>query len=251
MKKVTTSLFALIGIISLLSLSSCKKIWDEIKHHPNGAADNCRVEKFMTNPFGYSWDTAKIAYNNYGDPVSITYPGFYNTDQAFRYDKSRRLIAYQRGVQAIENGTSKWHKYDYSKPNKIIDTIFSQAHGDLTKSRPESYASFEVRVYELDAYGRIIKDIGDGGPYSLGTFIYTYDNKGNRLQTGITSTDYSDKINIRQTHKVWMLLDHDYSMNQLKWEGTKFNSNKLPVEFDQVAVFNAGFSNLKVVYSCK
>ena len=68
----------------------------------------------------------------------------------------------------------------------------------------------------------------------------------------MTSAAYTDKINIHQTNKVWMLIDYNYSVNQLGWEVAKFNKNDLPEIFnDNIAVFDAIYRKCVVVYSCK
>lgn len=234
----------------LMALSGCKKVLDYVKGHPNGVADRCRVEQLILLPNDYfGQDTVKFIYDDLGNPTNIVYPRWYGGNVAFRYDKAHRLRSYQRSTNSV--GADLWHKYNYVNSTRIIDTIFKNAHGDLTAERPDSYAGIEVRKCELDAYGRIIRvSLADG------TVLYTfeYDNRGNRIipGTGMTSAAYTDKINIHQTNKVWMLIDYNYSVNQLGWEVAKFNKNDLPEVFnDNIALFDAIYRKCVVSYSCK
>lgn len=222
-----------------------------MKNHHNGVADKCSVDQLILFPNEYfGQDTIKFVYNASGNPTNILFPRGYGGNYAFRYDNVQRLRSFQRNTRG-ENGADYWHKYIYVNSTKIIDSIFKNANGDLTKDRPESYGAIEIRICELDAYGRIIKVSLDDG-----TVLYTfeYDNRGNRIipGRGMTSADYTNKINIHQTNKVWMLIDYDYSINQLGWEVEKFNKYNLPEIFNEpISVFNSIFRKCAVTYNCK
>ena len=146
MQKIKTSLFALTGIVSLLALSSCKKIWDEIKQHPNGTADNCRIDKIydvtqiMDDITGDAIDfndTVTFKYDLKGNPVAVNYsssphsPTAYGKDKFFKYDAQNRLSIFLEDIFTHQDNTSSykaalyWHKLVYPTATQIVDSVFS------------------------------------------------------------------------------------------------------------------------------
>ncbi|MFT3704526.1 MAG: hypothetical protein QM802_19315 [Agriterribacter sp.] len=269
MKKITTFLFALVGTVSLLTLSSCKKIWDEIKHHPDGAADNCKVDKVSFKWYDLEdngrtvYDTAAISYNSSGDPITILYASGGKTaseynNKAFKYDNQHRLVAYlEAAIPSFVYGTF-WHRYTYIGTNTIVDTLFIYANGDFfSRDRPiyvpgETEFHTEVYKYTLDSYGRIIKAESPGNVITS----YTYNSSGNLVLPGVT---YTDKTNIKQTHKTWMLITKDYSLNAPTGQATQYNTNKLPVKANDIDFFPIGYwdaaslgsRDVRISYICK
>ena len=279
MQKIATSLFALTGIISLLVLSSCKKIWDEIKQHPNGTADNCRIEqitfKWMhtVDPefpatYTYLTDTARFTYNVKGNPTSMKFastPVFhydaYPSDCFFKYDNQNRLVVflehgsvneYSEDDNQFWDGALFWHKYTHVNAKLIIDSTFMYASGQLSKSNTPIYPS-EARVtrFELDDYGRVISET-----LFNETKAYTYDQSGNLVKPGVT---YTSKKNIKQTNKGWMFIARDYSVNTPVGDASQYNSNNLPVIFNKLipgildpTVFDLQPNEkVRVSYQCK
>lgn len=260
MKKFTTFLFALIGTTALLSLSSCKKIWDEIKKYPDGAADNCRVTLIASKEY---WDevihdTARFVYNSYGDPVrinrSVSRLDAYTSDRAFVYDNQHRLVAFIDDIQS-NSGQSHdlnvglfWHTYTYTGASKIIDSLFVYPSGDYTASfRPTSYDHVEVSTLTLDNWGRVVKETYPGG----NEHVYNYDTNGNLIGSGVS---YTNKTNILQTHKTWMLINRNYSINQPEGQVKQYNGNKLPytfIEYSQIYFAGFYFTSGTITYSCK
>src|SRR6185312_15453922 len=122
MKKLSNIALVLVGAFSLFALSSCKKIWDQIKEHPDGAADNCRIDKISFllqddngNPEIIA-DTAKVTYNSHGDPTTVIYSTPYgivtgSPNKGFKYNSQHQLTGYFE--EATEQMTSglRWHKY--------------------------------------------------------------------------------------------------------------------------------------------
>jgi hypothetical protein len=245
--------------ISLLFLPGCKKVLDYISHNPNGTAANCRIEMITSNYVIPAedyifYDTARFAYNADDNPVSIeyTYPGVvYTYNRAFTYDQNKRLRTYIHHYGSPKEYVLFWHKYEYVNNNLIIDTTFQYAYGDFTvQDRPDSYDHFDITRYELDNYGRVIKEQGPGARANL---TFTYDSNGNLIRPGVT---YSNKTNIRQTSKVWMFLDRDYSINSPEGAASKFNHSKLPVKLNEMPfVFYDDeafpFKDIVVSYKCK
>jgi YD repeat-containing protein len=268
MKKCTRSIVALLGLMSLLSMQSCKKIWDEIKHHPNGTADNCRIEKIYTvtplnddqgNPYDFK-DTITFTYDVKGNPVTIRYASspfgwdVYGRNRRFIYDAQNRLSVYLENIgQALGDDSSYksaglWHKYVYPNATQVVDSVFSYTDGDIaTGSSPLNYSGLDVQTYNLDSYGRIISWSDQFGH----SVTYTYDSNGNLVRPGVT---YSNKTNIYQTNKTWMFLAKDYSVNSANGVATQFNANKLPVNINtnMLPLFLYDYdTNIVVTYQCK
>lgn len=261
MKKFTISLFAFTAMIALLSLSSCKKIWDYVKHHPDAATDSCRVASVTFNwsindgnplpPVVY--DTATISYNAQGNPTWIhflsttTYNDLISADKGFAYDNQNRLRVYIEYAHDDLLSCFYWHKYTYTNSTTVIDTTYFDCHGDINYNdgTPGLYVSLSVTTYTLDSYGRIIQSAGPGG-----TATFSYDTGGNLVKPGVT---YTDKVNINQTNKVWMFIANDFSLNQADGDATQFNSNDLPTAFNTLSIFTfpeGSPKDIKVNYLC-
>jgi hypothetical protein len=268
MKKITTFLVALTGAVSLLSLSSCKKILDEIKHHPNGTADNCRIDKIYSltqivddtgTPSDLN-DTVSFIYDLKGNPVAVNYKSSpytidsYGRNKIFTYDAQNRLYLFLDNITTFQDELSSykhalnWHKFTYPNATQVVDSIFTYTEGDIsTNSRPEYFSGSEVQKYTLDSYGRIISWSDQYGHSAN----YSYNSNGNLILTGVT---YTNKTSIYQTHKTWMFLARDYSVNIADGIATQFNSNKLPVKFNnnKLPLFFYDFDkNITVMYQCK
>ena len=254
MKKITMLSIAIIGTFTLFAISSCKKVWDEIKHHPDGAADNCRITQITDTWFTETeqiYDTARFVYNNHGDPARVfrtsTYD-IYITDEAFVHDNQHRLIAFITQIPDHDlNSGIIWHTYTYIGSTKVIDTTFVYPNGDYTVNyRPTSYSSISVSTLTLDNIGRVIKEKNADGE-----FVFNYDGSGNLIKPGVT---YTNKKNIRQTSKTWMLIDRNYSINQPNGDAVQYNSNNLPVKFNdnyRVQLEQYDYFRGIVTYDCK
>ena len=246
----------------LLVLPGCKKLLDYITPRPDDKANNCRIEKVtsnFTNPNlpGESlfFDTAWFAYNAHGNPVSIKYvfpdDEIFTNDKAFKYDHHNRLSVYLDGVPNNLIALF-WHKYTYIGDYIIIDSTFEYAQGDWSVNDVPDDAEdalMSITRYELDYLGRVIKETG--GFYDE-NITYTYDSNGNLVKPGV---NYSNKINLRRTNKVWMFLDRDYSLNSPVGDASQYNGEKLPVKLNEMPQFiydaDFGFNDIVVKYKCK
>ena len=271
MKKI---IFLLLNIWGLISFSSCRKIWDYVKHDAgNGTATNCSVDQVS---FWYTddgrdttlYDTAKVKYNILRDPVTLSYTsGGLNrnhwNNKAFKYDKRRRLVSYLDGATPGFDFGTYWNNYYYINDTLIIDSVFQNAHGDFFKqNRPTMITEGDgptlvwAKIIKLDSYGRIIEVNEDGA-----IAYYTYTAQGNRQQNGYP--EYTTMLNIKQTHRTWMFIAEDYSVNTpVSLSGPQsFNSQKLPTGngFD-VDFFTIGSwylvnedigRDLKISYICR
>lgn len=249
--------------LSLSFLSGCRKVLDYIISKPGGIAKNCDIQMVTSNYVndcddGNNFsDTAWFSYNPQGDPVSIIYAvsRFYECfsypeDKFFKYDYSNKLVLYLNNAFASGKAALYWHKYSYVNSHLITDSTFEYAAGDwFINDQPQYFARVDVTTFELDHFGRVIREVG--GVNNINA-TYIYDSNGNLVKPGVT---YTNKTNIRQTNKVWMFLDRDYSINSPVGEASQFNQSGLPVKLNQMPHFiysyDVGFNNMVVSYTCK
>lgn len=213
-------------IVFCVLFFSCSKLGDFLHDHPDADIRHCSIQKFYTTSDIHPGPReAVFAYNKWGDPVSITVnnPGTGNPNRLFVYDKWRRLTDY---IGAYTNGSNEfWQRLVYDAQGTVIrDTVF--IFGD-----PVDYdhANSYVNSYEYDDHKRIIKvtkRFALGSTYPTEIFHYTYDGNGNLVNPGDV---YDNEINFHRTHKIWMFLDRDYSVNN-PFTADTYNSNHLPTK---------------------
>ncbi len=282
MKKIVLPLVYFALCFSLLSIEGCKKVWDYYKHHHDKPATNCRIDHIIfpfdktifgsTNPFT---DTLNITYNNAGNPVKISYAyskiqleaqSTWTREKRFRYDDKNRLKVYLYGLSSYtmtsdNPQTLLWHHITYINDHLVRDSIYEFAGGQyLIHDKPDDADSYYHGTFEyvLDNFGRIIKatDIETNSSDSnQGIVYYNYDAKGNLIRPGVT---YTNKLNIKQTNKVWQFLSKDYSFNAPEGEATEYDENRLPVSFKNDTPFffpaesYTPYNELsRVYYECK
>ncbi|HRN55599.1 MAG TPA: RHS repeat protein [Agriterribacter sp.] len=241
--------------------TGCKKVLDYVAHHSDGLASQCRIEGFTGSFKTYEVDgseegvlvpdTVRFFYNAQGNPVKVEHTfsktiwAISSLDAAFRYDQNGRLTAFLTGVSPIANYADEWHSYTYVNSHLIIDTVFYYASDDWTiKDRPDFYSHYFVDTYELDTFGRIIKVTTSHGNIST----YSYDQNGNLIKPGVT---YTNKTNMRQTNKVWMFVDKDYSVNSPQSAASQYNQHKLPVKLNFFPMLGPQLQDIIVNYKCK
>ena len=267
MKKTTPLACVIAAGFSLLLLSGCKKLLDYITPGPDDKSQHCRIERVTSNFMdtygneeGVFKDTAWFAYNAQGNPISIKHrysamsDAIYTLDMKFKYDHKKRLVVFLENANVADDVNVFaffWHKYTYVGDYLIIDSTFTYASGNWNVSdRPELFdevGSPRVTVYELDFLGRVKTE------KSLGVnLLYNYDANGNLVNPGVS---YSNKINIRQTNKVWMFISRDYSINSPAGDASQYNGERLPVKLNAMPYFIGGFNfefnDIEVKYKCK
>jgi hypothetical protein len=200
--------FTLIATAIVL-LSSCRKNDEILKHTPGNDPNPCQILQ-ITYPLGSNNDVLQFTYNSLGDPVSCTrmlgghtgYPNF-----AFKYDDRNRLTDF---IGPYDNNTTAeiWHRYFYNPQGDIIlDSTY--VFPRIVNGYPENAFTKQLTYYTYDHKRRIIKDSTVySNPTPPVVHTYAYDANGNR-----TGSAYDNKININQTHKIWMFLNKDYSIN--------------------------------------
>jgi len=195
-------------------------------------------------------DSILIAYNNKGNPVSMTrtHVGTGAPNFFFRYDKNNRLTdiigAYSGNVEF-----EAWHHYVYGN-NKysnvlrpVTDTIYT--FGVIGTGPLPQQVYYGVRYTDLsyDRLGRIIiaKEVEIRPIPGTREIRYHYNAAGNLVSLtttypqGVDSINvvrYDNTINAHQTHPIWQLIDRDYSVNN-SFTALSYNSFGLPIRVVQ------------------
>jgi hypothetical protein len=235
--------FLLTALTATLSvLSSCRKICDFIRDHPDAHDSLCQVTT-LTFSGGYRYD---ITYNAKGDPVTM----FNNTpfgllNLYFRYDRWGRLSDFM-GVYPGNFGAVAWDKYVYIRPDYITDTLMLYSSGDVRGPSPlaKDAAEYRIYAYTLDWHGRIVKvwTIPNDPPHTpVLTQEFHYDANGN-LPLPSPDLSYDDKVNPYRTNRVWQFIYQDYSRNNIVkidyFFFTNYNSFGLPLNLRNLQSYN-------------
>jgi hypothetical protein len=187
-------------------------------------------------------DTMVFAYNSAGNPVSITHLMNIGENVLFHYDRFNRLSEY---INIYPNGAGDyWHRYTYDINNRIVaDTAFRDFYS--VGGTMVDYGDIDLTVFKYDIQGRISQSteyvLGDSSVSN-----YSYDAKGD-WQNGST---YDNKLNIHLTHKNWMFIDRDYSLNNPVNNGVyTYNKAGLPVTINtNTPTHAAGFTFTVIGY---
>lgn len=244
------NIFLPAAAIALLILSGCTYF----DYHPDDPARNCRIEKISfdilnTTTEVFEAGEAYFSYDAHNNPTLMLFNiphSLWPMDKVFRYDEHNRLIVYVQDFIYEETSPVFWHKYTYISPTKIIDSTFIYCSGDYTvNDHPDSYSYMKIRELTLDLFGRITKEVTTYDDASGSEErIFSYNADGNLIKPGVT---YTNKPNIRQTHKVWRFIDMDYSINQPEGEVDVFNAYNLPYQFNDER-FGSRSSELPIAY---
>lgn len=240
-----TKLQLIVTTIILLQITACNKVWDYIKNHPDGYADDCKIDKiyfFEYYPDVYNddqptllfRDTANFVYDSRGLLIAIDYAStshnlhvdpYPTINFTFAYNSQKQLIGYfersRMGEPDFRYSGMLGHKYVYLSNNTIIDSTFENyVSAELINDNLYISADFvRVDTILLDSWGRIAK---------RGNETYRYDASGNLVKSGVR---YTSKKNILQTDKTLMFVTQDYSLNTAVNTASVFNSEQLPIEF--------------------
>src|SRR5215213_692237 len=203
MNQLLTRLSAAIFVMSFVS---CEKSESKVFRDNKADVKKCPVTQIIYSTCCNIKDTMVFAYNTWGDPITITRLPSPNTgapNYVFIYDKKRRLTE-MLGLYSGGNSGLFYHKYFYANPgnsNIVVDStyIFPQfQNGTLIQ-----YYSSSASYLTYDKAGRIIKDstIYQDGPRTR-VDNYVYDANGN-----LFGRSYDDRVNINQTHEIWMFVN--------------------------------------------
>lgn len=232
------------AIFILFAATSCRKVCDFIRDHPDAHDSLCRVTVITFNV----GEKYLISYNERGNPVSMlesTGTSINDLNRYFRYDRWDRLSDYM-GAYPGNFGAIYWHKYAYPRPGYITDTVMFYETGDIRGPSPiaKNTAEYRISAYTLDAHGRIAKiwSIPNDPPHIpvLQSEVH-YDANGN-LPLPDSSLSYDDKVNPYRTNKVWQFIYQDYSRNNIQkndyfWFPT-YNTFGLPLTIRNLQSYN-------------
>ena len=255
MKKQTTLFYFVLMSFCLLQFYSCIKPPNNNfdPRDGNNVYDGCRIQQIVSQFYNNDKvpvSTRQFVYNNKGNPVSviadITSTGSANL--GFKYDNKGRLVEYNAGYP---NGLYDFiHRYGYSQNRITTDTVIN------------SYVNptfISVAYLSYDNLNRVVKDavaVIKPSPFSY-IRNYDYDPDGNLVSYGV----YDDKLNPHRTNKVWMLIDRNYSVNNLAGAST-YNSVGLPLFYPgsdvyyapspfQLGYYGYGSGKITITYDCK
>ncbi|MEO5684692.1 MAG: hypothetical protein ABIQ88_18770 [Chitinophagaceae bacterium] len=239
-----------VTVLFTLLLGGCQKLQDYIHHHGDATYDACSIKK-ITSVYSNRTITFLFAYNQFGDPVSITNDavGTGNPNYYFIYNNKKKLTQLLR---SYTNGLyEQWFKYAYNTNGQVIsDTVYT--FGQLSGTPPlPTTDNIIFNAYEYDAVGRIKfvrTSLRRNGVYSiLEEKTYTYDANGNLDKGG--AVVYDNKLNLKRTNTVWMFITKDYSLNN-PFTASQYNANNLPVKFTATDLVPFSTENVTVEYLC-
>jgi hypothetical protein len=220
----STPRIATLVLLLIIQLTACQK---KPVTPPPVEAEVCRITRMETNA-----GAVFFTYNSYGNPTRITLanPTTGKPHRAFLYDKYNRLTDYIGNYLVIPDSIQNfsdlsnsmlsfyfefWYRYTYvdENPNSlpIGDTV--RMGGGFRGTFGPIVASQRIETYMYDSQNRIV----NGGAYN-------YDANGNLILPNVT---YDDKKNYRQTNRIWMFIDRDYSKNN-PFIATAYNSEGYP-----------------------
>jgi hypothetical protein len=213
--------FFLVALLILPALSSCRKVYDYIRDHPDAHDTLCRVTKLNVRGALGNEDEFTISYNAKGDPISILDSGPPNNngneDQYFRYDGHNRLTDFINTFIGT-NVAFWWHKYAYPRKGFITDTVFEytgRSDGPAPVASGPGLQS--ILGYTLDSRDRITKvwtlSLDPHEPPQFNRDV-VYDANGN-LPLSNPIFYYDDKVNVYRTNKVWQFVYQNYSRNNV------------------------------------
>ena len=248
MRKIM-NIIVVIGFISLIPFTGCRKIADHISHSDNSVVSNCRIVKiFMRSDFSDDVRTGIVYYNDHNDPDSVIFD-FEGSSAGvalfyFSYDDHHRLIEYRADYSREPDDYYFKHTYAYDYGIIVRDTTRGHIAGQWT----------EIDSILYDSKGRIVKITRhiievDHNPADeeADPFLFNYDAFGN--VDGETFV-YDNKVNFLRTNKVWMFTQRDYSMNNRPGV-TSYNQYGLPLAFnDDQAPYFLVYGVISLEYEC-
>ena len=258
MSKHTTFPAALLlaGCITLLTVPSCRKVYDFIRDHPDAHDSLCRITTLtLTGAFNDS-EIINISYNAKGDPTTMlihnpssSLASSGNLNRWFKYDKYGRLLYYYGNFTGPSGGTNDpnamsglaFHKYAYPRPNFITDSLIFYPRDFGFPPMYDSGLQTSITGYTMDLKGRISKVWSlSRDPHVAPQLIQdmVYDANGNLPLPG-SDLSYDDKVNPYRTNKVWQFINNDYSRNNVVkidyFYFTNYNDFGLPLNLRNLA----------------
>jgi hypothetical protein len=253
----------------LFPVAGCHLIdMDDILHHPDKIPQLCDITKMTYLRPGYSGGqvvNTVFYYNKWGNPDSII-SDYSSTGHPsrhyFKYDHQRRLASYLSAFDSENGSYWAWRVYQYDHKNRIIsDSNYS--FGILVNNQPQYPPESQFRIkstYTYDAKDRVLKVVYRSGSGSIVTRSFVYDSRGNRQDDDGTPPEvYDNKVSIYRTHRIWMFIMLNYSINNAPSGDypptlpVAYNQYGLPLdlrEFTPFVDFGLG-KNAVITYKCK
>ena len=258
MKQSFSLLSALLTLVTLLTIPSCRKFCDYIHDHPNAHDSLCRITKLT---FGNTAGALQIGvtYNAKGDPTDMLELNagkpYRITENHFRYDGQGRLAVWlfnsSNPDPNVVPTAFAWHKYGYPQPDIINDTVITYPPSPINGPVPNAMPYASITVWKLDAQGR---RIGVGEAVNLPNqpppqFVELgYDSNGNIIRIPDARV-FDNAIDICRTNKVWQQITGDYNRNNLTTIlPTPTNSFGLPTSLPFVVIPTSASSPNGIVY---
>jgi len=275
----------LLAIVLVASLSSCRKFYDYIEHHPDAQDNACRITRVSVgNPVTLAFD---IFYNNKGNPTDMLVldplMSFTTTEKHFRYDRWDRLTDFFVNYRLYDPGPGGpifrgaaliWQKYAYPRPDIISDTVIAYPDPAVFINDPAPIAppGAQINLYKFNAAGKMIATAQTVNLPHQPPPVFNdiaYDARGNRDLSIYTKVLYDSSICIYRTNKVWQLVFNDYSRNNVVYVNPYFPfqlptptnefglPTALPYITDNVPVANFGIGSptylgdsIHIQYAC-
>jgi hypothetical protein len=275
MKRMSVFLF-----FAIVLFTSCKK--DILHNHPDAILNCCRVEKLiMFAAHAPTTDTLTFHYNQWDNPVyaeRITTGDLSYLNYVFKYDSRNRLSDFIGIYNTLGefDGISYefWHRYAYDNQDRIIaDTNYIPSWDEYPPPGPGQVIQYTDSI-EYDAKNRIVREVSRDvlfGPVVTYHVHYNYNSNNNleskiRYITGgydpgasgydtISYTNYDNKVNLRRTNKLWMVIDRNYSLNN-PYQALGYNNVGLPLKNNvdflwQYTNILMGYPANEIQYRCK
>jgi len=244
----------------LIVLAGCHKFFDW-KHHGHQHGPNCRIKKITSLTDG-STVVSDFEYNKKGDPVRIIRnpASTGRPHMLFHYDHKGRLKEIVSPYNLTPNTLYEtWRLYKHDWKGRIInDTSYSL--GSVVNGVPQPNPQLKsYRDYTYDAWDRIVEMkntlVLQNGQITT-THTFAYDADGNLIE-GLEPPPYvyGNKRNIRHTHKIWMFLDRNYSVND-EAGAVAHNAAGLPLRYEPFGpgyrnfANNVDITNADIEYQC-
>lgn len=241
---------------------------------PRNDYRTCRITQITTRGRQpYETRTGIINYNLDGTPTGITFDTcwVYHPQIEFRYDAEGRLSDYIASLTGCggANYFEAWYQYQHDSEDRIIgDTLITWGQNvDGVPVYDPGFSRKSYATYEYDDQDRIIAVSRTSfGTTNVTRDEYFYTVNGNRAwkvsyHNGVRGSielygPYDTKVNFLRTHKVWMFVTGDYSLNN-KITASGYNAYNLPVKFSMESYYDHSFlhgvkiDRADIAYKCK
>lgn len=267
MKKIAAAFHSAFFLFVFFQLVSCQKIIDhyfpnhpeqpdEVEFQDTVSCDMSGIDVWtFYNDGTETTERGLLFYDAMRKPDSIiflnnsgsNFPGYH-----FHYDDMSRL----KEFEITFPGTGELllrHLYGYK--NKTTKRVYSDTLS-VYYTNPKYTI---ISILEYDQKGRVSKEVKIKGDTissesypSLEPVVYDYDIENNLVvQLDQVALDvYDEKINFLRTNRLWMFLDRNYSLNNIR--GTQiFNSQGLVTDFNKRGpLFLSSLELAKIIYQC-